>query len=163
MIVLDHTLISDDVKEAFFVCDLNRCKGACCVEGDLGAPLEEQELETMEQIYPEVKSYLSPQGQEAIEQHDLLISPMALLELHYLFEIKRTAQPARVVLQSLQGSIGLEVCDLPFSRVVEHALDADWTRDPFDRLIVSHAAVRQAPLLTKDGHIHEHYPLALWE
>ena len=73
MIVLDHTLISDDVKEAFFVCDLNRCKGACCVEGDLGAPLEDQELEVMERIYPEVKSYLSPEGQQAIEQQGVYI------------------------------------------------------------------------------------------
>jgi len=41
MIVLQNTVISDDVRDKFFVCNLEKCKGACCVEGDLGAPLEE--------------------------------------------------------------------------------------------------------------------------
>ncbi len=40
MILVQHTVISDDIAENFFVCDLEKCKGACCVEGDLGAPLE---------------------------------------------------------------------------------------------------------------------------
>ncbi len=44
MILIENTCISDDVAEKMFVCDLNKCKGACCVEGDLGAPLEESEL-----------------------------------------------------------------------------------------------------------------------
>jgi hypothetical protein len=41
MILIDDTVISSDVADEFFVCDLAKCKGACCVEGDLGAPLEE--------------------------------------------------------------------------------------------------------------------------
>ena len=43
MILLDNTCISDDVAEKFFVCNLDKCKGACCVEGDMGAPLEGDE------------------------------------------------------------------------------------------------------------------------
>lgn len=68
MITVRHTILSDDIKEKFFVCDLIKCKGACCVEGDLGAPLEENELEELEQIYEEVKPYLSEEGVNAIEQ-----------------------------------------------------------------------------------------------
>jgi len=68
MIEVDNVLLSDDVKEAHFICDLHKCKGACCVEGDLGAPLEESELEKMEGIYPAVKKYLSEAGRKAIEK-----------------------------------------------------------------------------------------------
>ena len=67
MIDLGNTLLSDDVKEKFFVCNLSKCKGACCVEGDLGAPLEENELKQLEDIYDEVKPYLSEAGRFEIE------------------------------------------------------------------------------------------------
>lgn len=73
MIEIDHTLITDDLKEAYFTCDLQKCKGACCVEGDLGAPLEDDELLIMEDIYPEVAPYLSEQGKAAIEQQGTFI------------------------------------------------------------------------------------------
>ena len=67
MIEIDNTLISDDLKEAYFICDLNKCKGACCVEGDLGAPLSEQELPIMEAISHKVMPYLSDEGKIAIQ------------------------------------------------------------------------------------------------
>lgn len=67
MIELGKTLLSDDIKEQFFVCNLEKCKGACCVEGDLGAPLEEDELDILVEIYDKVKPYLSKEGVEAIE------------------------------------------------------------------------------------------------
>ncbi|MBK6977232.1 MAG: DUF3109 family protein [Cytophagaceae bacterium] len=67
MILIDDTCISDDVAEQFFVCNLEKCKGACCVEGDLGAPLEGVELQVLEEIYEKVKPYLSKEGIEAIE------------------------------------------------------------------------------------------------
>ncbi len=68
MILIDNTCISDDVAEKFFVCNLEKCKGACCVEGDLGAPLEESELPILEEIYETVKPYLSEAGIKAIEE-----------------------------------------------------------------------------------------------
>lgn len=68
MIQLEKTLISDDVFEKKFVCDLSACKGACCVEGESGAPLEEDELDILEQIYDEVKPYLRQEGVDAIEK-----------------------------------------------------------------------------------------------
>ena len=73
MIVIDNQIISDDIKNKSFVCDLNKCKGACCVEGDLGAPLEEDELPIMEEIYDKVKPYLSEEGIKAIEEQGLYI------------------------------------------------------------------------------------------
>ena len=69
MIQLGETLISDDIGEKFFVCDLDKCKGACCVEGDLGAPLEPEELEALEEVVDLVKPYLSGQAIEALEKN----------------------------------------------------------------------------------------------
>lgn len=68
MIQIDDKLISSEVVAELFACDLARCKGACCVEGDLGAPLEDAELAILEEIYPKVKPYLRKAGQRAIEQ-----------------------------------------------------------------------------------------------
>ena len=68
MILVGNAVLSDDIKENYFVCDLLACKGACCVEGDAGAPLEEEETEILEKIYPIVKDYLTEEGRKVIEQ-----------------------------------------------------------------------------------------------
>lgn len=68
MIVIDDKIVSDDIIEYHFVCDLNACKGACCVAGDFGAPLEKEETDILESIYDKVKPYLTPEGIEAIER-----------------------------------------------------------------------------------------------
>jgi hypothetical protein len=68
MIQIGEVLVSDDIKEKEFVCNLEKCKGACCVEGDYGAPLEDDELEILKEIYPQVKPYLSKEGIQAIEE-----------------------------------------------------------------------------------------------
>lgn len=67
MIIIQDKLVSDDVIAKQFVCNLDACKGACCWEGDSGAPLEAAELPILEEIYPIVKPYLSPAGIAAIE------------------------------------------------------------------------------------------------
>jgi hypothetical protein len=68
MIKVGEVLVSDDIRDKEFVCNLTKCKGACCVEGDFGAPLEESELAILEEIYPKVKPYLSPEGIKSIEK-----------------------------------------------------------------------------------------------
>lgn len=68
MILVDKAVISDDVKDKFFVCNLEACKGACCVEGDAGAPLEDEETAILEQIYPLVKDYITEEGRKVIEE-----------------------------------------------------------------------------------------------
>jgi PIN domain nuclease of toxin-antitoxin system len=62
----------------------------------------------------------------------------------------------------LADDIGLEVCQLQFQSVVDSALNQSWIRDPFDRLIVAHAAANDAPLITKDQKIRRHYKRAVW-
>jgi len=58
MIVIDNKLVSDEVIKEQFVCDLSRCKGACCVDGDAGAPLEKEELDRINEVYEAVLPYL---------------------------------------------------------------------------------------------------------
>jgi len=69
MIAIDKTLISEDLLEKKFVCDLNACKGACCVAGDSGAPLEEDELLILDSIVEKVKPYMTKKGIKAIEKN----------------------------------------------------------------------------------------------
>jgi len=68
MFQLGKTIVSEEIFEKEFVCNLTACKGACCVDGDAGAPLTEEENKILEDIYPIIKSYLRPEGIKAIEE-----------------------------------------------------------------------------------------------
>lgn len=69
MIAIDDTLISEDLLDKKFVCDLNACKGACCVEGDSGAPLDKEELPQLEAVVEQVKPYMTKKGLKAVQKH----------------------------------------------------------------------------------------------
>lgn len=68
MLIIDNKVIDEDIFKEEFVCNLNACKGACCWEGDYGAPLEVEELDILENIYDKVKPFLTAEGIEAIEE-----------------------------------------------------------------------------------------------
>src|SRR6187455_1174410 len=68
MIAIKNTLVSEEVIEKRFVCDLDACKGACCVKGDYGAPLEDEELPILDRIYEDVKPYITEEGRKAVEK-----------------------------------------------------------------------------------------------
>jgi len=68
MISLPPALICDDLKDVFFCCDMAKCKGACCVEGDAGAPLEEEEISLLDDYIQEIKSFMTREGIEEIER-----------------------------------------------------------------------------------------------
>lgn len=68
VIQIDDKLISSEITEELFHCDISACKGACCVEGELGAPLSDEELKILDEIYEQVKPYLKKEGIEAIEE-----------------------------------------------------------------------------------------------
>lgn len=67
MFQIDKTLISEDLIERDFVCNLNACKGACCVQGASGAPLEHGETKVLSNIYDQIKPFLRKEGIAAIE------------------------------------------------------------------------------------------------
>lgn len=102
-------------------------------------------------------------AKEHIEKTDLLISPMVFLELQYLYEVKKVAQPAQDAYMYLHKTIGLSICQFPFHTVIACAAEESWTRDPFDRMIVSHAKANGgAPLITSDETIRTNYKQAIW-
>ena len=68
MIQIDDKLISEDIFYEACVCNLTRCKGACCVEGDVGAPLAKDETVILEAIFEQVKPFLREEGVKAIEE-----------------------------------------------------------------------------------------------
>jgi hypothetical protein len=68
LIVIENILVSDEVVEKQFVCDLSRCKGGCCEEGDAGAPLDDNELQTVLDSYEKILPYLTPAAIREIER-----------------------------------------------------------------------------------------------
>ncbi len=73
MIQIDNTLVSDDLVTGKFVCDLKKCKGACCVLGDSGAPLENDEILILKEIFPELKPFMRNEGIKAIEEQGVSV------------------------------------------------------------------------------------------
>lgn len=74
MFQLGKTIVSEDLLEKEFVCNLSACKGACCVEGEAGAPVTKEEVAILKEIYPKVKGFLRPEGIAAIEAQGTHVS-----------------------------------------------------------------------------------------
>ncbi len=68
MLQIDKVLVSDDLKNVMFSCDLKACHGDCCVEGDAGAPLEEEEISILEDYIEFIKPYMTKEGIDVIEK-----------------------------------------------------------------------------------------------
>jgi PIN domain nuclease of toxin-antitoxin system len=106
---------------------------------------------------------ISPKADRLLKQADLLFSPMVLIELEYLYEIKRIKRTARDIQIKVEHDLGVRLCDLPFSTVASAALDEKWTRDPFDRLIVANAKANGfAWLISADEEIARNYQRTVW-
>jgi PIN domain nuclease of toxin-antitoxin system len=98
-----------------------------------------------------------------LEEAELLFSPIVLLEIEYLYEIKRTKRPARDIQLKVENEIGARLCELPFPTIAGTALDEKWTRDPFDRMIVANAKANGfAWLISADETIAKNYPRTVW-
>ncbi|MCX6249207.1 MAG: DUF3109 family protein [Bacteroidetes bacterium] len=67
MILNGNTIISDDIRDVSFCCDLDKCKGACCIEGDAGAPLEEEEISLLEDHIDDIKPFMRREGIAEVE------------------------------------------------------------------------------------------------
>jgi hypothetical protein len=68
MIIVDNILISDELKEVHFACDLKACKGQCCVAGDAGAPLDEEEISILEDDIDDIKPFMTDEGISVINK-----------------------------------------------------------------------------------------------
>lgn len=105
---------------------------------------------------------LGKESRQVCDSHDIRISPIVVLEMELLYEVKRLKMPVGRLLETLARDVSLALCDLPFAEIIEVARKETWTRDPFDRLIVAHARARQSPLVTRDRLITKHYSRAIW-
>jgi PIN domain nuclease of toxin-antitoxin system len=106
---------------------------------------------------------ITPAALDSIGNCKLLVSPMVALELAYLHEINRITLTSQDVLLKLRAELGVEVCDSSFSSLIAIAVHEKWTRDPFDRIIVSHAKANGlSPLISSDAAIQKNYVKTVW-
>lgn len=68
MIIIDNTIISEEIRDIHFCCNIEKCKGACCVEGDAGAPLEEEEISELEDYIDRIKPFMQKEGVSVVEK-----------------------------------------------------------------------------------------------
>lgn len=73
MLIVEDKLVSEEILDVEFVCDLNACKGACCVQGDSGAPLSEEEANLLEDEIDYIRPYLSETGSASIEEQGVFV------------------------------------------------------------------------------------------
>lgn len=104
---------------------------------------------------------LSRKALAAIDREPLTVSPAVLLELELLHEIGRIKHGAARIAQTLATELAIHPASDSFAEILGRALPLAYTRDPFDRLIVAHAELRDAALITLDQRIHQHYARAL--
>jgi hypothetical protein len=95
MIQIDDMVVSSDILDQYFCCDLTQCHGACCVHGTSGAPVDSGEAELLKQILPKLKPYIKPSGLKAIKtqgtttidaDHDVVTPLIDGLECAYCIE-----------------------------------------------------------------------------
>jgi PIN domain nuclease of toxin-antitoxin system len=106
---------------------------------------------------------ITPTALDSIRNCNLLVSPMVALELAYLHEINRITLTSQDVLLKLKAELGVEVCDSSFLSLIGIAVNEKWTRDPFDRIIVSQAKANGlSPLISPDEAIRKNYIKTVW-
>lgn len=94
---------------------------------------------------------------------ELVLSPIALLEMQFLFELGRITENAGELYDDLAERFGVRLSDAPLAAIVRAAEPLSWTRDAIDRLIVANATIDAAELLTFDEQIHEHFRGSVWK
>jgi PIN domain nuclease of toxin-antitoxin system len=104
---------------------------------------------------------LSKRALIAIDRGSLLLSPIVLLELEMLYEIGRIRLGANSISQHLQRELDIRVSQDRLSEIVPHAIRFGFTRDPFDRMIVAHAAFNGTQLITQDALILANFAQAM--
>ena len=113
-------------------------------------------------LYDALTDRLSSTARSAIEQNDVRIAWVVKLEVQYLYEIGRVRVPAETVVESLSRSIGLRLSGVPCGEIVQRALEMEWTRDVFDRLIAAESEVTASGLVTKDARMKQNLETAIW-
>lgn len=99
---------------------------------------------------------------QMLNENRICISHIVKLEIKYLNEIGRVNQSPDVIIDALKDEIGLSLSKNSFERVVNQAIHFDFSRDPFDRIIVADASINNSYLISKDEIIQKHYKNTIW-
>jgi len=113
-------------------------------------------------LYQGDLNLLSKKTISLLEEKTPILSAMSELELHYLHEIGKLCVNPNIIIKSLQEDLNLKRCQLPCSDIVQKAKLLNWTRDPFDRMIVGNAQLAKKQLITKDKVILENFKESIW-
>lgn len=113
-------------------------------------------------LYAKLLEKLSDAAIQQIEENGVIVSQMVRLEMQYLYEIGRITVAPETVIKDLNKSIGLKVSEMDAEQVFDRALEYEWTRDVFDRLITAEADAMDFVLVTKDKNILANYKKAIW-
>lgn len=113
-------------------------------------------------LYAGLLGKISKIAVQQIENNELLISQMVRLELQYLYEIGQITATPETIIESLKNSLGLKISDMKSELVFDYAMDFNWTRDVFDRIITAEANALGFSLITKDKTILANYRNAIW-
>jgi PIN domain nuclease of toxin-antitoxin system len=103
-----------------------------------------------------------PKVLKLINDNQVCISHIVRLEMKYLKEIGRINEHPDVIIDALIDEIGLAISNNSIERIVSHAIHLDFTRDPFDRIIVADAYINNSYLISKDQDIRKNYKYAVW-
>jgi PIN domain nuclease of toxin-antitoxin system len=103
-----------------------------------------------------------PKVLRLISDNEVCISHIVRLEMKYLHEIGRINQYPDVIIDALKDEIGLILSNNDIEKIINHAIHYDFTRDPFDRIIIADAAINNSALITKDQYIRKNYKHAVW-
>ena len=116
MIQIQDTLISDDLFEVHFVCDLCKCKGQCCVDGESGAPITREEFTEINEILPAIWEDLTPKAQELIKQQGIAYTDSDGELVTSIIRVKSVSLPASMPTEfaSAQSTVLSEKDALPF-------------------------------------------------
>lgn len=113
-------------------------------------------------LHAKLLDKLSSDAIQQIEDNEILITQMVRLEMQYLFEIGRIKVTPEAIIKDLNKTIGLKISQMKVEQVFDHAIDYQWTRDVFDRLITAEAEAMGVTLVTKDKKILANYEKAIW-
>ena len=113
-------------------------------------------------LYEKRLDLLSEKAKKYIEENDLFISPIVEMEIEYLFEIGKIIDNSETIVSHLEKYIDLRVDEGDFREIVKISINEKWTRDPFDRIIVAHAKLKDLTLISKDTTINKNYFRAMY-
>ncbi len=105
---------------------------------------------------------ISEKAKALLERSQFYVSPISILEIDYLHEIGKYDFSGHRFLVDFNKKEPLTIPEDPFFKVIQESSKITWTRDVFDRILVAHAKLHNAPLITKDEKIRTHYKKAVW-